>query len=159
MKQIIGLTEENGAIYYEYNGEKINLTKIGDQFGTWHMTKAINFLTEKTGMNRKLATDLMGKEYSLTPPNRAKSESINLELKEAKRVHEKLKELKANEPIKCPKCGSTSLSANKKGFGIGKSVVGATIAGPIGLMAGNIGSKKVRITCLKCGHQFWAGKD
>lgn len=72
MKQIEGLIEENGAVYYEYNGEKINLTEIGDHFGTWHMTKAINFLTEKTGMDRKLATDLMGREYSMTPPNRAK---------------------------------------------------------------------------------------
>lgn len=58
----------------------------------------------------------------------------------------------------CPKCLSTSLSSNKKGFGIGKAVVGAALTGGIGLMAGNIGAKKVRITCLKCGHQFWAGK-
>ena len=58
----------------------------------------------------------------------------------------------------CPKCGSTSLSTDKKGFGIGKAVVGAAVAGPIGLVAGNIGAKKVRVTCLNCGHQFWAGK-
>ncbi|WP_018306345.1 hypothetical protein [Desulfitobacterium hafniense] len=58
----------------------------------------------------------------------------------------------------CPKCLSTSISANKKGFGIGKAVAGAWAAGPIGLVAGNIGAKKVRITCLKCGHEFWAGK-
>ncbi|MCC0715319.1 zinc ribbon domain-containing protein [Clostridioides sp. ES-S-0077-01] len=58
----------------------------------------------------------------------------------------------------CPKCGSTSLSANKKGFGIGKAVVGASLAGGIGLVAGNIGAKKVRVTCLNCGKQFWAGK-
>lgn len=57
----------------------------------------------------------------------------------------------------CPKCHSTSLSAHKKGFGIGKALLGATI-NPIGLVAGNIGAKKVRVTCLKCGHQFWAGK-
>lgn len=59
---------------------------------------------------------------------------------------------------RCPKCGSTSLSADKKGFGIGKALVGAAIAGPFGLVAGNIGAKKVRVTCLNCGHQFWAGK-
>ncbi len=35
----------------------------------------------------------------------------------------------------CPKCGSTSLTANKKGFGIGKAVIGASVAGPIGLVA------------------------
>ena len=58
----------------------------------------------------------------------------------------------------CPKCGSTSLSADKKGFGIGKAVVGASLAGGIGLVAGNMGAKKVRVTCLSCGKQFWAGK-
>jgi hypothetical protein len=58
----------------------------------------------------------------------------------------------------CPKCYSTSLSANKKGFGIGKAVVGAAAFGAIGLVAGNVGAKKVRVTCLKCGHSFIAGK-
>lgn len=59
----------------------------------------------------------------------------------------------------CPKCGSTSLSADKKGFGVGKAVIGAQlIGGPIGLVAGNLGAKKVRVTCLNCGKQFWAGK-
>ncbi len=57
----------------------------------------------------------------------------------------------------CPKCGSTSLSAHKKGFGVGKAVVGASLTCGIGLVAGNIGAKKVRITCLNCGHQFFPG--
>lgn len=59
---------------------------------------------------------------------------------------------------RCPKCGSASLTANKKGFGVGKAVVGAGLFGPIGLAAGNIGAQKVRVTCLNCGHQFDAGK-
>lgn len=54
----------------------------------------------------------------------------------------------------CPKCGSTSLSASKKGFGVGKAVVGAYVAGPIGLIAGNIHAKKVWVTCLNCGHRW-----
>lgn len=73
-------------------------------------------------------------------------------------ARERIAENKANGIACCPKCGSTSLSANKKGFGIGKAVLGAALTGGIGLAAGNIGAKKVRITCLNCGHQFWAGK-
>lgn len=69
------------------------------------------------------------------------------------------KAAKAADPIpKCPKCGAASITANQKGFGIGKAVVGAAVAGPVGLVAGNLGAKKVRITCLKCGHQWMAGK-
>lgn len=57
---------------------------------------------------------------------------------------------------RCPRCGCTSLSGNKKGFGIGKAVIGAAIAGPIGLVAGNIHAKKVRVTCIRCGKTFMA---
>lgn len=65
----------------------------------------------------------------------------------------------ADAEVCCPKCGSMQFSADKKGFGVGKAVVGAYLAGPIGLTAGNIGAKKVRITCLKCGHQWMAGQQ
>lgn len=65
----------------------------------------------------------------------------------------------ASQPVPhCPKCNSTSISADKKGFGIGKAVAGAAFAGPVGLVAGNLGAKQVRITCLNCGHQWTAGK-
>jgi DNA-directed RNA polymerase subunit RPC12/RpoP len=60
--------------------------------------------------------------------------------------------------IKCPKCGSSQLSANKKGFSGGKAAAGFVLTGGVGLLAGTIGSNKVVITCLKCGKQFKAGE-
>lgn len=59
---------------------------------------------------------------------------------------------------KCPKCGSKSISADKKGFSTGKAAAGAILVGPIGLAAGGIGANKVQITCLNCGHHWIAGK-
>lgn len=67
-----------------------------------------------------------------------------------------LQEKQMKNTARCPRCGCTSLSGNKKGFGIGKAVIGAAIAGPIGLVAGNIHAKKVRVTCMKCGKTFMA---
>lgn len=67
---------------------------------------------------------------------------------------ERIKENKKNGVACCPKCGSTSISANRKGFGVGKAAAGAFLAGPYGLVAGGIGSKKVVITCLNCGYQW-----
>jgi hypothetical protein len=58
------------------------------------------------------------------------------------------------EPIRCPKCGSTQLTANKKGFGLGKAVVGGVLMGGVGLLGGFLGSGKVQITCLKCGRTW-----
>ena len=61
--------------------------------------------------------------------------------------------------VYCPKCLSTSISGNKKGFGIGKAIIGSAIAtNPLGLVAGNLGAKKVRCTCMKCGYSWMAGK-
>lgn len=57
--------------------------------------------------------------------------------------------------FRCPRCHSTAINANQQGFGVGKAAIGAVAFGPIGLLAGGFGSKKVKITCLQCGHQ-WA---
>lgn len=34
----------------------------------------------------------------------------------------------------------------------------SVVTGPVGLLGGLIGSKKIIITCLKCGHKWQAGK-
>ncbi|MDR2277384.1 MAG: hypothetical protein LBE23_05955 [Vagococcus sp.] len=47
-----------------------------------------------------------------------------------------------NEPIKCPKCCSTQISANKRG---------------VTVTTGLIGSQNVYITCLQCAHRWKAG--
>lgn len=58
----------------------------------------------------------------------------------------------------CPKCGSDKLNANKKGFSGKNAVAGALITGGIGILAGTIGSNKIKITCLSCGKQFTPGE-
>lgn len=62
-----------------------------------------------------------------------------------------------DDPIKCPKCGSTQVTANKKGFSAGKAIGGAVLTGGIGVLAGLHGSGKIKITCLKCGNVFKPG--
>jgi len=58
----------------------------------------------------------------------------------------------------CPKCKSTSITAGNKGFGLGKAAVGGVLLGPVGLLGGAIGSKKIKVTCLNCGYQFKPGR-
>lgn len=59
--------------------------------------------------------------------------------------------------IVCPKCGSNQITAQNKGFGLGKAAVGGLMLGPVGLLGGLIGSKKVNVICLKCGHKWEPG--
>jgi hypothetical protein len=60
--------------------------------------------------------------------------------------------------VECPKCGSNQITANKQGFSGKKAVAGALLTGGVGLLAGTIGSNKVRITCLACGNVFKPGE-
>jgi hypothetical protein len=56
--------------------------------------------------------------------------------------------------VNCPKCGSASVGAIKKGFGLGKAILGNAVLGPVGLVGGLVGSNKVQVVCLKCGHKW-----
>ena len=63
-----------------------------------------------------------------------------------------------DDKLYCPKCGSSNLITNKKGFGAGKAVTGALLTGGIGILAGFIGSSKIKITCLQCGSKWKPGE-
>lgn len=62
------------------------------------------------------------------------------------------------DKLYCPNCGSSQLVANKKGFGAGKALTGAALTGGVGLLAGFIGSGKVKVTCLECGCTWKPGE-
>lgn len=67
-------------------------------------------------------------------------------------------EIPEPDKIKCPRCGSTQITAGEHGFSAGKAVGGALLTGGIGLLAGLHGSKKIEITCLNCGNKFKPGE-
>ena len=55
----------------------------------------------------------------------------------------------------CPKCRIgylQQISERIGGFSGGKAVLGAIIAGPIGVAAGALGKKKVTYRCTRCGY-------
>ncbi len=63
----------------------------------------------------------------------------------------------AYAPRKCPMCNESGawkqVDTTKKGFSVGKAVVGGFFLGPIGLLGGALGKKKVWYCCGKCGFQ------
>ena len=59
-----------------------------------------------------------------------------------------------NDVISCPSCHNEQLSYNKKGFGVGKALVGVTLFGLWGTLGGTIGQDEIYATCLKCGKKF-----
>ena len=59
--------------------------------------------------------------------------------------------------VRCPKCRSEQVTGGKKGFGLGKAAAGGIALGPVGLLAGLVGSQKVKVSCLNCGHAWYPG--
>ncbi|HCQ6376177.1 zinc ribbon domain-containing protein [Clostridioides difficile] len=145
-------TVDNDDLFININGKELNLTNIyketkGDKI------LAIDIAMKTLGLGIKECKDI------IYPAFKELSEKINIEEEKVELRENEYKQINVLEDdnvARCPRCGSVSLSAHKKGFGIGKAVAGATIAGGIGLVAGNLGAKKVRVTCLNCGKQFWA---
>jgi DNA-directed RNA polymerase subunit RPC12/RpoP len=56
--------------------------------------------------------------------------------------------------IKCPVCNSMNFSTGQKGFGLGKAAAGAILLGPVGLLGGMFGRKKIELVCQACGHKW-----
>lgn len=89
-------------------------------------------------------------EPELEPESPTKKSWLD-DLPEYERRRKRIEENKKNGVACCPRCGSTSLSANKKGYSFVKGV----LLSPLG---GTIGMNKIKITCLNCGHKFKPGR-
>ena len=65
------------------------------------------------------------------------------------------------EEVKCPKCGSSQITANKKGFSTGRAIAGGLLTGNIWVAAaaGGIGMNEIQITCLSCGQTWKVKRD
>lgn len=97
-------------------------------------------------------------QQPIMEPQQAGPIYLTRKQREKAQIRERKQAAAAQGVACCPKCGSTSLTANKKGFGIGKAAVGAWAVGGLGIAAGELGRQKVLVTCLNCGHQFKPGK-
>ena len=60
-------------------------------------------------------------------------------------------------PDECPLCGEfagwVQIDAAHKGFSVGKAAVGGVVLGPVGLLGGALGKKKVTYLCKACNFQ------
>lgn len=59
-----------------------------------------------------------------------------------------------DDKVTCPKCGSTQVHADKKGFSGLKACLGFLMTGGLGLLCGMHKANKLRLTCLKCRHSW-----
>ena len=85
------------------------------------------------------------------------------EKKEAERraqeeLQQRIQQMDRDGTVYCPKCYSTNITAQKRGFKFGRALVGGVLTLGVGVMAGAVGKNKIEVTCLNCGHTWKAGK-
>ena len=86
----------------------------------------------------------------------ALKEESNKQIAKRNELKAQEKELKDKHVAYCPKCLSTSLSAQKKGYGVGKAVIAGKILNSAsdGIFIGGIGRNKMYVYCMNCGYKF-----
>lgn len=107
------------------------------------------------------AKDLVGKGIDASKDLAEKSMDAAKEKRQEKKqekqeLKDRIKQMDKEGIVYCPKCYSTDITANKKGFSLGKAAAGSLIAG--GVLLGAVGKNKIEVTCLKCGNKWKAGK-
>ena len=110
---------------------------------------------------KESAKDLAGKGLDISKDLAEKGLETAKEKREEKKAEkqelkERIEQMDKEGIVYCPKCYSTQVTANKKGFSLGKAAAGSLIAG--GVLLGAVGKNKIEVTCLKCGHKWKAGK-
>ena len=80
-------------------------------------------------------------------------ENINPILKQSTNLNQTIQV--DEDKITCPKCGSSQVHIDTKGVSGLKACCGGAICGPLGLLFGLSGSKKILRTCLKCNNTWY----
>lgn len=95
------------------------------------------------------------KEFAEKKQEELKEKKV-LKKQEEQELKDRIKQMDKEGIVYCPKCYSTQITANKKGFSLGKAATGSLVAG--GVLLGAVGKNKIEVTCLKCGNKWKAGK-
>lgn len=132
------------------NGVSIDMVDFAIKYNAMGhgRTEATKVLMKKTGIGLKEAVSIMGEIV--------KSKEMKALIDEEKTAREEAFDLESKEMegLYCPKCHSRDVYMDKKGYSLTKGIVGAVVAGPLGLIAGKHKSNKVRYTCRHCGNQW-----
>lgn len=119
-------------------------------------------LQKRTGLSFNDAVDILykrhlGKSYrEVRAAYKQERKEMNREVNEGfwNAVQGLSNSLSKDKTVRCPKCGSTSISYTNKKLSLGRAVVGDAVAGPAGAVLGGLSSKKGYAVCLKCGKQW-----
>lgn len=145
------------------NSKEIDLNKIIRMYGYGvRRIGAYAYLQTQTGISNPRAKEILDPVYAAHEGEKTSVlDGVVAQSQEDKPVDQETWRREANEldaagTVYCPKCHSTNITAQKRGFGVIRGLVGGTLlhSAAAGAVVGAAGSNKVLLTCMKCGHQW-----
>ena len=144
-----------GTIFQEICYSKDVCNRCGTELSESERTIIITEVDDIAEQHAKINKELYGLYVKDNEENLKKYKTkLEYEEREEREMREFLASMREETEIRCPVCGSAQVTSTKKGFSLGKAAAGGLLLGGIGLLGGLVGSNKVMLNCLSCGHQF-----
>ena len=144
--------------YYERNGKRLDLHKVIRTYGMgWRKSGAYWCLVTDFSISKKEAKAILDPLYAVHAGEKityGQSLKANLSMIAEQQRNEQLaekqkrKELEESGVAYCPKCLSTSVTAEKRGYSAGQAILTRN------LLIGAVGANEIKCVCLKCGHKW-----
>lgn len=146
----MGTFTEYGVLTLEANSKEVKIHFLSNY------NKDMKKLQERLGFQNINEPETVKKEKEEKPRKTiAEMEAEMPESWKAKQAEKaRVEQLKKDKIPFCPKCHSTSVTYRDKKLSVGRAVVGGAIAGGAGAVLGGLTSKKGKMKCLNCGHEW-----
>lgn len=146
----MGTFTEYGVLTLEANSKEVKIHFLSNY------NKDMKKLQERLGFQNINEPETVKKEKEEKPRKTiAEMEAEMPESWKAKQAEKaRVEQLKKDKIPFCPKCHSTSVTYRDKKLSVGRAVVGGAIAGGAGTVLGGLTSKKGKMKCLNCGHEW-----
>lgn len=138
------------------NGVEFDLVQVEQLYKLYQDKRrtvdVVKFVKQKS--NASLTDSHKFVDHNITRNEELKAYMDTIYALQREEFDNRKRELEESGAIHCPKCLSQRFDVQKKGFSLGKSVLGIVGFGPLGAVAGAHKANNRKYKCLDCGNEW-----